>query len=201
MENNLISLFASIIAGSFIMILHELPKAIIYNLRNKEQSAQQKRNIWKVLHYIDPIGLIFCITTYSGFSKPYMYRIKDKKTNLILGITGLLSLFILFLIGLTIFRLTSQNNTMLTYTNNFEYFYKYFSYSFAYFLTLMSLTMFVVNLFPVSTFDLGLIIAGKSPSRYFAIIKNDYLIKMILILVLMFGLIQQLCAGFIQIFI
>lgn len=57
---------------------------------------------------------------------------------------------------------------------------------------IISINMLIVNLFPVSTFDMGLLIAGRSPSKYFSIIRNDFLIKILLILSILFGIIPTL---------
>lgn len=195
MKQTIIGLIATIIAACFIMIVHELSKSIVYNMRNKAQSSKTKKNIFKVQHYIDPIGLIFCITTYSGFSKPYMYRIKEKKTNLLLGITGFISLFLTFILSLFLLKM-NYSNGILVYdvTKSYDFFVKYFMFSLNYSTVLLSLTMFVVNLFPISTFDMGLLIAGRSPSKYFSIIRNDSYIKMILILAIVFDIIRSISA-------
>lgn len=50
---------------------------------------------------------------------------------------------------------------------------------------------FVVNLFPVSTFDMGLVVAGASPQNYLGIIKADSSIKLILMLVFILNLINM----------
>lgn len=201
MEKQLIEILAILIAGSIIMIVHELPKAIVYNMNNKEQSLKQKNAIFKVFNYIDPIGLIFCVTTHTGFSKPYMYRIKEKKTNFLLGITGFVSLIIIFAISLTLVKVNAGKNSSFTSYSNIDFFFKYLIYSIMNYTTLISISMIFVNLFPVSTFDMGLLIAGKSPDKYFSIIKNDYYIKMILIFAIIFGIIETFSRVIITLFL
>jgi hypothetical protein len=115
----------------------------------------------------------------AGFSKPYMYRIKDKKTNFILGIAGFTSLAMIFTASVLILRFGIGMNPEFTYAPNIGMADFIFQCIMVY-MALLSLSMFIVNLFPVSTFDMGLCIAGKSPNKFFAIIRNDYLIKMIL---------------------
>ncbi len=190
MKIQLIRLFAAFIAGGIVMILHEFPKAYIYNRLNPNQDPNRKHNIYKLHHYIDPVGIILCITNQAGFSKPYMYRIKDKKTNLILGITGLLSLLIIFIASTAFMRFVIGINSNLNYSSTINSFELIFQFILAH-IALISISMFIVNLFPISTFDMGLCIAGKSPAKYFLIIKNDYFIKIILILSIMFQLITS----------
>gem|GEM_PF-6754612 len=59
------------------------------------------------------------------------------------------------------------------------------------YMAILSFSMFIVNLFPVSTFDMGLCIAGKSPNKFFSIIRNDYVIK----LILFFAIILEIVAN------
>ncbi|MGB8453788.1 MAG: hypothetical protein WCD89_15875 [Anaerocolumna sp.] len=185
MKIQLIRLLAALIAGGIVMILHEFPKAFIYNRLNPNQDSSRKYNIYKLHHYIDPIGIILCITNQAGFSKPYMYRIKDKKTNFILGITGLLSLLFLFIVSMAVLKFGIGINSNLNYSETINIFELIVQFILVY-IALISISMFIVNLFPVSTFDMGLCIAGKSPSKYFLIIRNDYFIKMVLLLFIMF---------------
>jgi hypothetical protein len=202
MEQKIIGLIASAIAACIIMIFHELSKAIVYNIRNKEQSTKTKMNIYKINHYIDPIGLIFSITTATGFSKPYMYRIKEKKTNFLLGITGFISLIVIFIVSLILFKMNYGAEGVLLYeTISLKFYIKYFFYNLNFMLVILSFTMIIVNMFPISTFDMGLLIAGKSPSKYFSIIKNDQYIKMILVLTIVFDIIRSISLSIINLFI
>ncbi|QHQ62400.1 hypothetical protein Ana3638_17745 [Anaerocolumna sedimenticola] len=190
MKIQLIRVLAAFIAGGIVMILHEFPKAYIYNRLNPSQDIKRKRGIYKLHHYIDPIGIILCITNQAGFSKPYMYRIKDKKTNFILGLTGLITLLIVFMVSMAILRFGIGVNSKLNYSETISIYELIFQFILVY-IALISISMFIVNLFPISTFDMGLCIAGKSPSKYFVIIRNDYFIKMVLLLVIMFQFITS----------
>lgn len=191
MKIHLIRIIAAIIATVIVMIAHEFPKAFVYSLISKNQDPKKRHKIFSLHHYIDPIGMLLCVTNHAGFSKPYMYRIKDQKTNFILGITGYLSLLITFLISTLIlrfeFNLTDElliSNTANTVLLTVQFITVYIS--------LISISMFIVNLFPLSTFDMGLLVAGKSPSKYFAIIRNDYMLKMILLLLIIFRFIPTI---------
>ena len=190
MKIQLIRVLAAFIAGGIVMILHEFPKAYIYNRLNPAQDIKRKRGIYKLHHYIDPIGIILCITNQAGFSKPYMYRIKDKKTNLILGMTGLITLLVIFMVSMAILRYGIGVNSNLNYSETISINELILQFILVY-IALISISMFIVNLFPISTFDMGLCIAGKSPSKYFVIIQNDYFIKMVLLLVIMFQFITS----------
>lgn len=191
MKIQLIRLISALLAGSLVMILHEFPKAFIFKRINSSKGVKSKHNIYKLHHYIDPIGLILCITNQTGFSKPYMYRIKDKRTNLILGITGFLSLAAIFMLSMAALKFGVGMNAKFSYSETAGL-PVMFLQGFIVYMALISISMFIVNLFPVSTFDMGLCIAGKSPTKYFAIIRNDYFIKMMLILIIMFRFITSL---------
>lgn len=200
MKEQLLQLVTLIIAGISVMILHELPKSILYHLKNGNPTGK-KRNIYKLIHYIDPVGLILCITTLTGFSKPYMYRIKERKTNLILGITGLISLVLTFAVSITIWKNNYPPGGTFTYSTTIEWILKNFPNYLLQFMAAISINMLFVNLIPISTFDIGLIIAGKSPGKYFSIIRNDYFIKMILMLTIVFRIISGISSLMIRFFI
>lgn len=193
MKTQIIKIIASFIAAAIVMILHEFPKAYVYNLLSKDKNAKNKNNIYKLVHYIDPIGMLLCITNVAGFSKPYMYRIKDKRTNLILGITGYISLLVVFAISIFTVRFGLGMSASLTY-NITEPIYMILLKFIAVYTARISICMFIVNLFPISTFDMGLCIAGKSPAKYFAIIRNDYMLKMMLLMLVIFRLIPTVGA-------
>ena len=99
MKEQILGVVSAIIAGIIIMILHELPKTIVYIAMDEEAKKVPFRNVLKLHHYIDPIGLIFCVTSFAGFSKPYMYKIKERNVNRAMGITGFLSVGILFFVS------------------------------------------------------------------------------------------------------
>ena len=200
MKEALLSVSAALVAAIVIMILHELPKSIIYCVRSLAEWKEQPnyelrikrtvRDICKLWKYVDPIGLLLCVTTYSGFSKPYMYRMKDRKTNKIAGFTGFFILLLIAVLNTLIIRtyflpidvneFTIVNDSI----SNLVSFYFFNSMAF------ISINMLLINLIPISTFDMGLLIAGYSPSKYFSIIKNDHYIKMILLFSVIVGVIS-----------
>lgn len=190
MKIQLLRLFSALIAGALVMILHEFPKAYLFNKLNPNQDPKRKVHIYKLHQYIDPIGLLLCVTNQAGFSKPYMYRIKDRRTNRVLGITGFVTLLLLFFGSVALIRFRFGIRSELYYPENISFFELMLQFILVY-IALISISMFLVNLFPISTFDMGLCIAGVSPARYFVIIHNDYFIKMILLLVIMFNFISS----------
>ena len=102
MRAHLILFIASLLAGLCCMILHEFPKVMLYRQYVRKQSSNNTTpsrmpNI-NPIHFIDPIGLLFCGMFRIGFSKPCYYRMKEQKLNRQLGSVGLLSLLLQFFI-------------------------------------------------------------------------------------------------------
>ena len=99
MKRLILEIVICLVAAVLLMVLHELFKAVIFVLlRVKENNKQsiKRRGIWKLWRYIDPVGLVLAVTCYVPVSKPFMFRIRDKKTNLIIGISGLMFLAVIF---------------------------------------------------------------------------------------------------------
>lgn len=178
MKEQLIGAGALLLAACIVMVVHELAKSIVFVVRSRKTS-KEKHRIFRIYQYIDPIGLLFCLYGFAGFSKPYMYRMRDKKTNLYVGITGFCILFLLAATGLFVCRSTDQLEVFIV----------------AQYTSVLSIGMLFVNLFPVSVFDMGLVIAGVAPEKFYSIIKNDYTIKMILILTVILGIIRSFSAN------
>lgn len=194
MKLQLIKILAALIAGAIVMILHELPKSVLFTRLNSLQSTENKFNehkfnIYKVFQYIDPIGIILCVVNQVGFSRPYMFRIKDRKTNFILGITGFISLLFIFLMSMGMLKYGIGMSSDFSYSETLGTMDLLYQCIILY-IALISFSMIIVNLFPVSIFDMGLIIAGKSPRTYFSIIKLDYVIKIILLIAIILQLIR-----------
>ena len=183
--DKIIEVVIVIITAMIVMILHEVPKSILYCAKNK--TADRNSTIWKVWHYIDPIGLVFSVTNYAGFSKSYIIRVRDKVTNIWLGITGYLSLLIVFITGILILRLQygGLEGILQIGTGKFSLL-RYIGCVFWQCICLNSMSMLLINLFPISTFDMGLVIAGAFPSKYMGLLQSDvaYKIAIILLIVL-----------------
>lgn len=174
------------IVSVLLMILHEFPKAVVYKMRKRTKKVYNHR-IWELHRYIDPVGVILAVTSSVTFSKPFMLRIRDKKTNLLVGCTGFLVLLGTFLFSICLIRLHPFGLQGMTTLQGQGMFEKIVTLALQY-TTLLSLGMLLTNLFPVSTFDMGLLIAGFSSEKYLNIIKRDFVIKTIYILCVLVGL-------------
>lgn len=201
MKRLILEIVICLVAAALLMVLHELFKAVIFVLlRVKENNKQiiKRRGIWKLWRYIDPVGLVLAVTCYVPVSKPFMFRIRDKKTNLIIGISGLVFLAVIFFGSVQVIHIIYGTNANVAAALNSSgnrragiLFWQY--------MQMLSFDYFIVNLFPVSTFDMGHIIAGKSARIYLGIIKADTQIKLLLILTLFLNLINAGYMGFIKI--
>lgn len=189
MKFQIIRIVAALLAAILVMILHEFPKAIIYKLTNKEKKVLN--NIYKLYHYIDPIGLIFCVCFGAGFSKPYMYRIKDKKTNIRLGVIGYIILLFIFTVSMITLKYYYFMTPSLSYEISEPIFQIFMKYLLVY-TARTSIAMFIVNLFPLATFNMGLLVGGASPLKFFEMIRRDYAMKMILLFTIILGLITSI---------
>lgn len=200
MKRLILEIVICLVAAVLLMVLHELFKAVIFVLlRVKENNKQiiKHRGIWKLWRYIDPVGLVLAVTCYVPVSKPFMFRIRDKKTNLIIGISGLVFLAVIFFGSVQMLHIIYGTNAnaaaALNGSGNRRAGILFWQY-----MQMLSFDYFIVNLFPVSTFDMGHIIAGKSARIYLGIIKADTQIKLLLILTLFLNLINAGYMGFIK---
>lgn len=199
MLEQLIQLLLLTLASVILMIVHELPKSIIYAKSHKKSKQTRKKSVFDLFQYIDPIGLLFCVTSMAGFSKPYVYRINDKKLNRILGLTGFISLLLTFslsilLINLFAIRFADLSVSELSLADNFLF-------SFLINMAVISMGMFLVNLLPIATFDMGFLVAASSSENYSLIIRNDYITKLIFLLLIMFRVFPQVTSFIINLFL
>lgn len=179
------------IAAAVLMIVHELSKAVVYMgiQRHRKNKRIYAHSIWEVHRYLDPIGIILAITSSVTFSKPFMFRIQEKKLNRILGITGFIVLLLCFGAGVTALKFHVFGVSGMDTLNGHGIFAKVITL-FVQYIVILSFGMLVANLFPISTFDMGLLIAGFSAQKYLAIIKMDAVIKVIFIVTVLLGLIH-----------
>ena len=186
MIKELLYVLATIIASCLVMILHEIPKTMMY----KKQKGKKIRNL-KVMQYIDPIGLIFSVIGFCGFSKPYAYHVRDKKTNLWIGYVGMITLIFLFLVT-TLGCKYIMSPFVVAYagTGTMEY-VSVFLFWIVQYMGVVSVGMFFVNLFPIVPFNMGNLIAGYSTSKLLSILKSDYELKMLYFLAMIFGIIKK----------
>ena len=179
-------LLATIIAACLVMILHEIPKTIVYKIKVKKE--QPKVNIF---NFIDPVGLIFAITGYCGFSKPYAYHVRNKKAYLWFGYTGMITLLILFLICTFGCKYVLSPLVVANIGTGMSEYVMTFLFWIVQYMGVISIGMFFVNLFPIVPFNMGNLIAGYSTPKLLSILKNDYEIKMLYFLVMIFGIVKN----------
>ena len=194
MKEWLLEVVVCLIAAVLLMIIHELFKAIVYMIvRGHKQGGNiDKKGIWKIFRYIDPLGLILAVTCYVPVSKPYMFRIRDRKTNIIIGLSGFFVLIIIFFSSIFMMHYMYGASDSIVDIINLKYgWFQKAKILFLQYIQKLCFDYFVVNLFPVSTFDMGLVVAGASPQNYLGIIKADSSIKLILMLVFILNLINM----------
>lgn len=181
-----------ILCACILMIFHEMAKTAVYLLQRRKlhQKKAFSHSIWAVYRYIDPIGLLLAVVSNVPFSKPFMFRVRDKKTNRIMGITGFCMLAVIFAFCICSLRYDLFGLAAILKQDPDCLWAKGILLAGQY-MTILSFGMFVANLFPVSVFDMGLIVAGVSAKRYLQIIKKDAVIKMLFIIALLFNLIAQ----------
>lgn len=192
----IVELVMAILAAAIIMVLHEFPKAVYYCISSEIRTS---KDWWKkiiCLHrYIDPIGMVLAVVSYAGFSKPLMFRVQNQKKNFRMGIIGFLCLLVTCFFSVAVLKYYyGMQNLSVTVTGfsaiTAELFWIY--------MAALSAGMFLINLFPVSIFDMGLCIAGVSSRHYLGIIKNDMLIKVILMLAIAMGVIRYFAFGIVK---
>lgn len=186
------TLLIAIVAAFIVMIVHELCKSIAYaiyiRIYNKKYNKKEKCvGVFKLHRYIDPIGVIFAATSNGIFSKQYPFVIRSRKASFLIGLAGYLSMIALFLVTIFIYRAFFGHDIVLDRDQMVLYYLikgtKYIMEFVAYF----SATLFLVNLFPISTFDVSLIVATLSPMVYLKIRKYDIFFKLIFFILSLIG--------------
>lgn len=199
MKLKVLELAVSVFVILLLMILHEFSKAVCCWLLLKHENG--KNCMPKMFHlhkYLDPIGGILGVVAYAGFSKPYMFRLRNPKKNFIIGSIGILVLLAIF--GVSILVLKNENISQNIILSG-EGLQKVLVQLFWIYMAILSGGMLLVNLFPVSVFDMGLLIAGCSARHYLGIIKNDMIIKSVLLFSMAIGLIRRIVFVIISFFL
>lgn len=199
MKLKLLELAVSVLVILLLMVLHEFPKTLCYFFMSDRDD--RKRCISKMFYlhkYVDPIGVILGVVAYAGFSKPYMYRIQNQKKNFLLGSIGIFILLGVFSISVYVLKYEFfLQNLILTGKSLQEVLIQLFWI----YMAILSGGMLLVNLFPVSVFDMGLLIAGCSARHYLGVIKNDMIIKVVLLFSMVIGLIREIVFSVISFFL
>ena len=160
------------------MIIHEFFKNLVYYYLRKKENIKVNKKLFYFWKSIDLVGILTTLAMYTPFSKQYRYTISNKKTALCVGITGLSTLLCVFVLSIVIIRncfieyvnVTSSINTQDT---------PYYIYLFFVSIALLSMSMFLVNLFPITCFDMGLIILGTNSKNRGSIVVFDGYLKLL----------------------
>ena len=190
----LIEAASLLLASALVMILHELPKSVMYVMTSRHCRAGDKRQIWKLHRYIDPVGWILFMTCHAGCSRPYPYRLKEKDTNIAIGLTGFLALGVMIMGGYAL--------------NYFKVFYmpgalsweaqgvlRQFMIQANWYFNYAAVVLLIVNLIPVISSDISLLIIALSPKQLIPLLKNDTMIKGLFVIAAVFGWISQLAVA------
>jgi hypothetical protein len=174
--------------GSFLMVYHEMVKVFVYALCKKGK-YHFSTSPWKVWRYLDPLGLLLSLVSYVPISKPYFFRVRDKKTNLWLGISGLFSLAFLVVVSVAVLKIHyggAAGLEKMVFHHSWEILFPMFWEC----LATLGLGMLLANLCPISTFDMGHCLSGISAKLYLNIVKSDGVIKIIFMFILLVDLIH-----------
>lgn len=193
--NQFLKLTAALLAALTVMIFHELPKSFVYNY--KRGKKEPVSSLLYLPQYIDPIGLIFATFLHAGFSKPYRFVFDSKKRAFLIGLTGFFSLIVYFLLGLLVYKGLFSGVDIESLLLSQQYKVK-FTYWYVCYFILNSLGMFIVNIFPISVFNMGLCVAGISLPRFVAIVRKDGLTKFLLWVALYIQSITNLSLQFVN---
>lgn len=192
----LLEIGVSIFVAGILMVMHELPKTFVYFCTSaKEGKKQPWRRMFYVGNYLDPVGILLFSVSYAGFSKPYMFRIQSRKKNILLGITGFLNLVLIFCLSVWQLKGVYGLHALQLEDGSLSWMIRQL---FWLYMAFFSASMFLVNLFPISIFDMGLLIAGVSARHYLGIIQNDLLIKIVLMFSIAVGLVKHFSFGMVK---
>ncbi len=194
MKNWLIETIAAIFSGCLVMIFHEFPKAFLtYRMDKKmyHKALFRFREIFRFKEYLDGLGLFFLIIGSAGFSRPYLIRFRERHSNLLVGLTGWIALIVSFFISIIVLRLGFHMDDSLIIITSQGMVVQFLNLLFFY-LAVFSLGMFLTNLFPMSTNDMALVIAGVRPDRFLPLVKMDYMTKAVWLFLVLIRLIPTI---------
>lgn len=199
MSDIFLEILMCLAAAVCLMMFHECVKIIVYVICKRDKCLF-RISPWKLWRYIDPVGVILALVSYVPISRPYFFRIRDRRTNCYLGIAGLCSLLAVTVGSVLILRecyggLYGMNHMVL------HHWWEKLLPMFVQYLSLLSFGMMCANLIPISTFDIGLLIAGISPRMYLGMVKSDSTIKMIFVLVLLLDIIHYAAVRILVLFL
>lgn len=185
-----LEIVAILIASSCVMILHELPKSVMYIITGRHCLKEDRRHIFKLNQYIDPIGLILFLVCHAGASRPYPYRLKESDTNVAIGMTGFLSLAIMIVGGVALYNYLLMNFPVF-YNVGTEQPMLFVIIKMSWYFIYASIALLIVNLFPIATSDMFLLIVAAAPHNLMKFLKYESLIKVALMMCMIFNYIQS----------
>ena len=186
----LIEILAVLLASSCVMILHELPKSLMYIATGRHCQPEDRRKIFRLFQYVDPIGLILFLVCHAGASRPYSYRLKESDTNIAIGMAGFLSLILMIVAGTAVYNYVLMNYPIL-YTVDATQPGLLLLIKTIWCFIYAAIVLLVVNLFPTVSSDLFLLIVAVVPSRLTWFFKYDPMIKVALMLCFIFQYVQS----------
>ena len=131
------------------------------------------------------------MTAIIKLGRPYPYRLKEKDTNVAIGLTGFLSLGVMLMAGYAFYHLVLPYLPM-TLGVSFQGYWMLFFVQVSRYFIYSVIVLFIVNLFPMMSSDIFLIIIAISPSKLISLMKNDSLVKGLLIICIVLGAISSL---------
>lgn len=195
MRDELLLLAASLCGGILCMILHELPKVLLYRRLIKKEGAIESKmadqGFVNPIHFIDPIGLLFCAVFRVGFSKPAYYRMKKKQWNQILGVAGMMSLLLQFMAATAVLKFAFGMNSALKLPLGASIGYEFLIYFFSAY-AIIAIGMLLTNLFPMMATDMAWLMTAKNPVHFITLLRNDYILKLTWVFVVILGVLPQI---------
>lgn len=186
----IVEIVAILLASALVMILHELPKAIMYLLTGRHCREEDRKNIFKLHRYIDPIGLILFLVCHAGASRPYPYRLKEKDTNIAIGMVGFLTLILMIIGGCAFYNFLLMRFPVL-YSTDIQNPGMLLLIKMSWYFIYASIVLLIVNIFPTPTSDMFLLIIAMAPSKLLSLLKYDSYIKVALLLCFIFQYVQN----------
>ncbi|MDA3845712.1 MAG: hypothetical protein PF505_04080 [Vallitaleaceae bacterium] len=166
----LLILGINIVAAVIVMIIHEIPKSLTAYLVTHPIYRQNALPNTKLRQYVDPIGLCMFVFMGIGWQKSCIYkssRFRDKEKGMLyVAIEGLLSNIVLIIILVPIYNITAD-----AYVKLFVFKLIYFSFG-----------VTIINLLPVTPFDMSKVIQYFSPEVYYGLIKYERTIHIVFII-------------------
>ncbi len=90
-------------------------------------------------------------------------------------------------------------NSSLTLYGEFSISYEFLMYFLSSY-AIISIGMLITNLFPLISSDMSLLVAANQPIKFVTLLRNDYVIKMAWMFLLLIGTMTSMCNAVFDIF-